>query len=169
MTQALECRYYFDSTAAAGRASGCGASRDLAADPAAAEELAELGVPPEDLPAVLLSEPEGGNPRVLGIRLSPEEASRLSLGEGLPGGRLTVYVSEWCPDCRRAKRVLDEAAVPYDEVDIDRDSGAEALVVSRSGGKRIVPTLRFEERLWAFNPEPALLRKLLGVNPKTDH
>ena len=94
---------------------------------------------------------------------------RRPAGHGLPGDRLTVYISEWCPDCRRTKRVLDEAAVPYDEIDIDRDAGAEALVVSRSGGKRIVPTLRFEERIWAFNPEPALLRKLLGKGDKTSH
>jgi mycoredoxin len=170
MTQALECRYYFDSTRG-GRASGCGASRDLAADPAAAEELAELGVPREDLPAVLLSEPEGGNPRVLGVRLTPEEASRLATGEGLPGGSLTVYSSAWCPDCRRAKRVLEEAAVPYEEVDIDRDAGAEALVLSRSGGRRIVPTFHFADRLWAFNPDTPLLRKLLAASAgtKTDH
>jgi glutaredoxin len=160
MTQALECRYYFDS-ARGGRAGGHGAALDAAADPAAAAELAQLGVPREDLPAVLLSEPDG-NPRVLGFRLTPEEAARVAAGEGLPLARLTVYSSEWCPDCRRAKRVLEEAEVPYEEVDIDRDTGAEALVVSRSGGRRIVPTLRFEDRLWAFNPDTPLLRKLLG-------
>jgi hypothetical protein len=52
-------------------------------------------------------------------------------------------------------------------VDIDRDAGAEAMVVQRSGGRRVVPTLRFGERVWAFNPAPPLLRRLLGVRTKT--
>ncbi|HEX9668067.1 MAG TPA: glutaredoxin family protein [Thermoanaerobaculia bacterium] len=160
MSLPLECRYFFDS-ARGGRASGCADSCDLAADPAAVAELAELGVARDDLPALLLSEPDG-KPRVLGVRLSAEEASRLAAGEGLPAAPLTLYVSEWCPDCRRARRVLEEAAVPFEEIDIDRDRGAEELIQARAGGRRVVPTLRFAERFWAFNPATPLLRKLLG-------
>ncbi|HEX5759283.1 MAG TPA: glutaredoxin domain-containing protein [Thermoanaerobaculia bacterium] len=160
MSLPLECRYFFDS-ARGGRASGSAASWDLAADPAAVAELAELGVARDEAPALLLSEPDG-KPRVLGVRLTAEEASRLAAGEGLPAEGLTLYSSEWCPDCRRAKRVLEEAEVAFEEVNIDSDRGAEELVLARAGGRRVVPTLRFEERLWAFNPDPPLLRKLLA-------
>jgi glutaredoxin len=160
MSLPLECRYFFDS-ARGGRASGCADSCDLAADPAAVAELAELGVARDDLPAVLLSEPDG-KPRVLGVRLSADEASRLAAGEGLPAERLTLYVSEWCPDCRRARRVLEEAEVPFEVIDIDCDRGAEELIQARAGGRRVVPTLRFAERFWAFNPATPLLRRLLG-------
>lgn len=168
MSLPLECRYFFDSARGGGRASGCADSRDLAADPAAVDELAELGVARDDLPALLLSEPDG-KPRVLGVRLSAEEASRLAAGEGLPAGALTLYVSEWCPDCRRARRVLEEAEVPFEEIDIDRDRGAEELIQARAGGRRVVPTLRFAERFWAFNPATPLLRRLLGGPGKTTH
>jgi mycoredoxin len=73
-----------------------------------------------------------------------------------------IYSSAWCSDCRRAKRVLEEAAAPFDEVSIDQDAGAEAVVLARSGGRRVVPTLRFDDRVWAFNPAPPVLRRLLN-------
>src|SRR6185295_19917470 len=103
-----------------------------------------------------LAEP-GGKVRILGLRLTPEETARLAAGQGLPSDRLVVYSSSWCPDCRNAKRVLHEADTSFDEVDIDQDPTAEALVLERSGGRRVVPTLRFGDRLWAFNPSPPLL------------
>ncbi len=36
------------------------------------------------------------------------------------------------------------------------------MVLEKSGGRRVVPTLRFDDRLWAFNPDPPLLRRLLA-------
>lgn len=135
---------------------------DVAADPEAAQHLLRLGISSErDLPAVALAEP-GGKVRLLGLRLAPEEIERLAGGKGLAPERLVVYSSSWCPDCRNAKRVLHEAETSFDEVDIDQDPVAEALVLERSGGRRVVPTLRFGDRVWAFNPAPPLLRRLLA-------
>jgi mycoredoxin len=162
MQQNLDCQVYFNSHEQAPPLLSCGEPVDVAADPAAAHQLIKLGISPRhDLPAVLLREP-GGKLRVVGLRLSPEEAARLATGAGFPTTQRRVYSSAWCPDCRRAKRVLDEASVGYEEVDIDRDPRAEATVLERSGGRRVVPTLLFDDRLWAFNPDPPLLRRLLG-------
>jgi mycoredoxin len=179
MNAPLVCRVYFDSRrqadplapAAAGAASPPSppamdekepASLDIATDPAAAEHLLRLGISAErDLPALALAE-AGGKVRILGLRLTPEETARLAAGQGLPPARLVVYSSSWCPDCRNAKRVLHDADAPFEEVDIDQDPSAEALVLERSGGRRVVPTLRFDDRLWAFNPAPPLLRRLLS-------
>ena len=141
----LECKVYHDSS-----------------EPGASEILARLGLSPADLPAALLTE-AGGKLRVLGLRLTAEEASRLCAGSGLGSGELTVYGTSWCPDCRRAKRLLAEASVEYGEVDIDADEEAEAIVLARSGGRRVVPTFRLGDRVWAFNPDPPLLRRLLEV------
>ena len=144
----------------------CGPTRDIAAEPEAAEQLAKLGLSPEsDLPAVVLTEPDG-KIRIVGVRLTSEETARLATGDGIHGTSVVIYSSDWCPDCRRAKRVLEEAEAPFDEVDIDRDAGAEAMVLQRSGGRRVVPTLRFDDRLWAFNPAPPLLRRLLNGRAK---
>jgi glutaredoxin len=162
MNQPLDCHVYYDSTRHAEPPAGCGHRVDLAAQPQAASRLTGLGISPEsDLPALLLTEPDG-SVRIAGVRLSPEEASGLAAGLGIQTHDLVVYSSAWCPDCRRTKHVLENAAAPFAEVDIDRDAGAEAMVLQRSGGRRVVPTLRFGERVWAFNPPAPLLRRLLG-------
>jgi mycoredoxin len=166
MSQFLDCHVYYDSTRQPEPPVECGHHVDVAAEPAAADALARLGLSPEaDLPAVLLTEPDG-RIRVLGVRLTPEETVKLAAGVGIHASSLVVYSSAWCSDCRRAKRVLEEAEALFDEVDIDRDLSAEALVLERSGGRRVVPTLRFDDRVWAFNPAPPLLRRLLNGRAK---
>jgi mycoredoxin len=165
----LDCHVYYDSTRHPAPPSDCLHPVDLASSPEAAaanERLARLGVSvQDDLPAVVLTEP-GGKIRLLGVRLTPEETAQLAAGRGIGAGRLVVYSTSWCGDCRNAKRVLQEAAAPFSEIDLDRDRGAEALVLQKSGGRRVVPTLQFDGRLWAFNPPPPLLRRLLaGAGP----
>ena len=157
----LDCHVYYDSTRQPAPPAECGDRVDLAADPEAAGRLARLGLSPDDLPAVLLTEPDG-KIRIVGVRLSAAETVQLATGEGIHAGGVVVYSSSWCPDCRRAKRVLEEAEAPFAEVDIDEDHAAEAMVLERSGGRRVVPTLRFDDRVWAFNPAPPLLRRLLN-------
>lgn len=161
----LECHVIYDSTQQAAPAVEHADRIDLQADPAAAQQLSRLGLSARyDLPAMLLTEP-GGKIRILGVRLSDEEIARLAGGSGIPAEHLTVFSSAWCPDCRRAKRVLEEAQASFDEIDIDQDAQSEAVVLQRSGGRRVVPTLRFDDRLWAFNPDPPLLRRLLNGRP----
>ena len=161
MSHPLECQIFFDSTRHAEPPAGCGDRIDLAAQPEAAAPLERLGISPEmDLPAVLLSEPDG-KVRIVGVRLTAAEAARLAEGLGIHAQNLVVYSSSWCSDCRRMKRVLEDAEARFDEVNIDQDAGAEAVVLAKSGGRRVVPTLRFDDRVWAFNPAPPLLRRLL--------
>lgn len=52
--------------------------------------------------------------------------------------QLLVYSSFWCPDCREAKRFLDQHKIPYREIDIETTPGAADEVV-RNTGKRSVP------------------------------
>lgn len=51
---------------------------------------------------------------------------------------LLVYTSPWCPDCRIAKRFLDQHQIPYKEIDIESNPGAADEVV-RQTGKRAIP------------------------------
>jgi mycoredoxin len=162
----LDCHVYYDSTRQPEPPAECGDRVDLAADPGAGDRLTRLGLSPDaDLPAVLLTEPDG-KIRIVGVRLSAAETVRLATGEGIHADSVVIYSSSWCPDCRRAKRVLEEAEAPFAEVDIDQDPDAETLVLQRSGGRRVVPTLRFDDRVWAFNPAPPLLRRLLNGRAK---
>jgi mycoredoxin len=52
--------------------------------------------------------------------------------------QLTIYTAFWCPDCRTAKRFLDQHKIPYTEIDIETTPGAADEVV-RQTGKRAIP------------------------------
>lgn len=52
--------------------------------------------------------------------------------------QVTVYTAFWCPDCRIAKRFLQEHNIPFKEVDIESTPGAAEEVVKQTG-KRAIP------------------------------
>ena len=52
-----------------------------------------------------------------------------------------AYITNWCPDCSRARRVLQRSGVPFDEIDIEKVEGAEAAMREANGGSGKVPTL----------------------------
>ncbi|MCC6568887.1 MAG: FAD-dependent oxidoreductase [Anaerolineales bacterium] len=78
--------------------------------------------------------------------------------------KVTVYGAYWCPDCRRAKKFLGENFVPYKWVDIEQDKTAEEYVLKRNSGKRIIPTIVFEDDTFLVEPSNAELAKKLGLN-----
>ena len=51
---------------------------------------------------------------------------------------VTVYSAFWCPDCRVAKRFLDQHSIPYTNIDIETTPGAADEVLKRTG-KRAIP------------------------------
>jgi mycoredoxin len=52
--------------------------------------------------------------------------------------QVTVYSAFWCPDCRVAKRFLQQHNIAFQEIDIENTPGAADEVVKRTG-KRAVP------------------------------
>jgi len=52
--------------------------------------------------------------------------------------KVTVYSSFWCPDCREAKRFLQQHGISFQEIDIENTPGAAEEVV-RQTGKRAIP------------------------------
>ncbi|MEA2682163.1 MAG: mycoredoxin [Chloroflexota bacterium] len=59
--------------------------------------------------------------------------------------RILVYSTPWCADCHLAKRVLAEAGIEYDEIDIDSVPGAAEEVLKLNHGMRSVPTIIFPD------------------------
>lgn len=51
---------------------------------------------------------------------------------------LIVYTSDWCRDCRDAKRFLDKHSIPYSEVDVEATPGAADEVLANVG-RRAIP------------------------------
>ena len=77
--------------------------------------------------------------------------------------RVTVYGAYWCPDCRRAKKFLGEQFIPYKWVDIEQDKEGEMYVLQKNDGKRIIPTIVFEDDTFLVEPSNAELAKKLGL------
>jgi thioredoxin reductase (NADPH) len=77
--------------------------------------------------------------------------------------KVTVYGAYWCPDCRRAKKFLGEQFIPYRWVDIEQDKDGEIFVLEKNQGKRIIPTIVFEDESFLVEPTNAELAKKLGL------
>lgn len=54
---------------------------------------------------------------------------------------ITIYTTELCPYCRRAKALLDEKRAAYTEVDVTYDAAQRARMMERSAGRRTVPQI----------------------------
>jgi mycoredoxin len=52
--------------------------------------------------------------------------------------QVTVYSAFWCPDCREAKRFLQQHNIAFKDIDIETTPGAADEVVKRTG-KRAIP------------------------------
>lgn len=64
----------------------------------------------------------------------------------------TLYSTPWCGYCLRLKRQLDREGVAFNEVDIEQDPQAEAIVKQANGGNATVPTLVFDDGSALTNP-----------------
>lgn len=76
---------------------------------------------------------------------------------------ITVYGAYWCPDCRRSKQFLGEHQIPYNWVDIEQDKMGEQFVIQANNGKRIIPTIVFEDGSLLVEPSNAELAAKLGL------
>lgn len=54
---------------------------------------------------------------------------------------ITIYSTKICPFCVRAKALLDQQKLSYNEVLIDKDENMRAEMMNRSGGARSVPQI----------------------------
>lgn len=76
---------------------------------------------------------------------------------------ITIYGAHWCPDCRRSKQFLGEHQIPYKWVDIEQDKSGEAYVLQKNNGKRIIPTIEFDDGSILVEPSNAELAAKLGL------
>ena len=79
---------------------------------------------------------------------------------------ITVYGSNWCGDCRRAKRFLQDRGVAFQEVNIEDSPEAAELVMKVNAGRRKVPTIEIEGRYFSCSPfDPYQLAEELNIPP----
>jgi mycoredoxin len=77
--------------------------------------------------------------------------------------QLVVIGSNWCGDCRRTRRLLDENHIPYQWIDIEKDKQAEQLVLKINNGFRSIPTILFEDGSTLVEPSNTVLANKLGL------
>ena len=79
---------------------------------------------------------------------------------------LTVYGAPWCSDCKRAKKFLGEQRVHYTWVDVEQDAEGLTLVERVNQGKRIIPTIVFDDGSMLVEPSNAELAAKLGLQTR---
>lgn len=57
---------------------------------------------------------------------------------------IIAYITHWCPDCVRSRRVLQRAGLPFVEIDIEKTPSAEDAMRAINGGSGKVPTILIE-------------------------
>ncbi len=80
--------------------------------------------------------------------------------------KITVYGAYWCPDCTVSKQFLGEHQIPFDFVNIDHDKEGEKYITELNNGKRIIPTVTFEDGSFIVWPSNADLAEKLGLAKK---
>ena len=53
---------------------------------------------------------------------------------------ITLYVTGWCPYCQRAKQLLTQKSLVFDEINVDDDAKFREEMMARSG-RRTVPQI----------------------------
>jgi len=55
--------------------------------------------------------------------------------------KITVYGTNWCPDCSRSKRLLDSKDLEYVWIDIEQNPDSAEIVRHLNKGSQVVPTI----------------------------
>ena len=56
-----------------------------------------------------------------------------------------MYGADWCGDCRRSKRLLEELDVQVNHIDVVKDESAAARVMVINGGAQSIPVIVFSD------------------------
>jgi glutaredoxin-like protein len=75
--------------------------------------------------------------------------------------QITMYSADWCGDCVRSKRLLDELNVVYTLIDIEADSAAADKVIEINGGMRSIPVIVFADGTHLTEPSDIDLKAKL--------
>ena len=75
--------------------------------------------------------------------------------------KIIFYGTNWCPDCLRAKRILEREEIEFQEINVEIDKDAEARVRQLNNGNRSVPTIIFPDGTQLTEPSGSELREKL--------
>lgn len=59
--------------------------------------------------------------------------------------QVTMYGADWCGDCRRSKKFMDDNNVKFNYIDVEADPEASDKVIAINGGARSIPVIIFPD------------------------
>jgi glutaredoxin-like protein len=75
-----------------------------------------------------------------------------------------MYGAQWCGDCRRSKKLLDELNVEYTYVDVEANPEEIETVIRINEGAQSIPVIVFDDGSHLTEPsDPDLRAKLSEV------
>jgi glutaredoxin-like protein len=74
---------------------------------------------------------------------------------------ITMYGADWCGDCRRSKRLLDELDVQITHIDVEADESAAVKVIEINGGAKSIPVIVFSDGTHLTEPSDIELKAKL--------
>ncbi|AUG53574.1 glutaredoxin 3 [Thalassospira marina] len=55
--------------------------------------------------------------------------------------KIEVYATDWCPYCKRARKLLDEKHAEYEVIDVMMEPRRKKEMMDRAGGRTSVPQI----------------------------
>ena len=75
---------------------------------------------------------------------------------------ITMYGADWCGDCRRSKRLLEELDVQITHIDVEKDESAAVKVIEINGGAQSIPVIVFPDGTHLTEPSDNDLKEKLA-------
>jgi len=100
--------------------------------------------------------PPGVEAETMKMRETPKEATPKRPGEKRAYGEIQVimYMTDWCPYCRKAREYLNSLGVTLTEYNVDREKSREEERIRKAGGGSGVPVIDVEGIIIrGFNPD----------------
>jgi glutaredoxin 3 len=67
--------------------------------------------------------------------------------KGTPVAKVQVYTTTYCPFCTRAKALLKNKGVAFEEIDVTDDDELRQKMVQLAGGRRTVPEIFINDKI----------------------
>jgi mycoredoxin len=75
--------------------------------------------------------------------------------------QVTMYGAEWCGDCRRSKRFMNENNVAFEYINVEEVEGSKEKVLEYNNGAQSIPVIVFEDGTHLTEPSDADLKAKL--------
>jgi glutaredoxin 3 len=59
---------------------------------------------------------------------------------------ITIYTTPYCPYCVRAKDLFDKLTLKYTTIDVSENESLREEMIKKSGGRRTVPQIFFDDQ-----------------------